>query len=45
VVPSDNRNVRNYLVTRVINETLQGMDLSYPRASKEVLDLKASLGG
>lgn len=45
VVPSDNRTVRNYLVTKVINETLEGLDLKYPRATKAVLGLKASLRG
>ncbi len=43
LVPSDNTTTRNYLVTRVINEALQKMDLRYPRASKEVLALKAKL--
>lgn len=39
VVPGDNATARNYMVTRVINETLQDMDLAYPRAPKEVLAL------
>lgn len=43
VVPSDNTTVRNYLVTRVINDTLQSMDLRYPRAAREVLALKERL--
>lgn len=43
VVPSDNTTVRNYLVTRVINETLQHMGLRYPRAPREVLALRKTL--
>jgi len=43
VVPSNNRTTRNYLVTRVINETLSALAPEYPRASKEVLALKARL--
>lgn len=43
VVPSNNRTARNYLVTRVINETLTRLDPQYPRASKEVLALAAGL--
>ncbi|MGQ0650002.1 MAG: polyphosphate kinase 2 family protein [Gemmatimonadaceae bacterium] len=45
VVPSDSKTMRNYLVTRVINEALEKMDLRYPRAAKEVLALKERLGG
>ena len=44
VVPSDSKTVRNYLVTRVINDTLLGLDLQYPRASPDVLALKTKLG-
>ncbi len=43
IVPSDNTAARNYMVTRVINETLQDMDLTYPRAAKEVLALASKL--
>ncbi|MBL8982154.1 MAG: polyphosphate kinase 2 family protein [Gemmatimonadetes bacterium] len=43
LVPGDNATARNYMVTRVINETLQEMDLAYPRAPKEVLALAEKL--
>jgi PPK2 family polyphosphate:nucleotide phosphotransferase len=43
VVPSNSRTTRNYLVTRVINETLTALAPEYPRASKEVLALKSTL--
>jgi PPK2 family polyphosphate:nucleotide phosphotransferase len=43
VVPSDNATARNYLITRTINDALERMDLSYPRAPKEVLALKRTL--
>ena len=43
IVPSDSKTARNYMVTRVINETLQEMDLAYPRASREVLALADKL--
>ena len=43
VVPSDNKTVRNYLVTRVINEALQKLDLRYPRAAPDVLALQKKL--
>lgn len=43
LVPSDSTTARNYLVIRVINETLQEMDLTYPRAPKDVLALAAKL--
>jgi hypothetical protein len=42
-VPSNSRTTRNYLVTRVINETLTALAPEYPRASKEVLALKSTL--
>lgn len=45
LVPSDNTAARNYLVTRVINQALEDMDLEYPRAPKEVLALRSRLGG
>ncbi|MBP9105325.1 MAG: polyphosphate kinase 2 family protein [Gemmatimonadaceae bacterium] len=44
LVPSDNRTARNYLITRVIAETLAGLRPEYPRASKEILALKGQLG-
>ncbi len=43
LVPSDHRTARNYLITRVINETLSALKPEYPRASKEVLALKGTL--
>lgn len=43
LVPSDNRTTRNYLVTRLINDTLSRLKPEYPRASKEVLALKSQL--
>jgi PPK2 family polyphosphate:nucleotide phosphotransferase len=43
LVPSDNKTVRNFLVTRVINEALEKLDLRYPRAPHEVLALKGRL--
>ena len=43
VVPSDSKTVRNYLITRVMNETLRGLKLRYPRARREVLALKAKI--
>ncbi len=43
VVPSNNKTVRNYLVTRVINDTLTRLAPEYPRASKETLALSSRL--
>jgi len=43
VVPSDSKTTRNYLITRVINQTLERLKPSYPRASKEVLALRDQL--
>lgn len=45
VVPSDHKTTRNYLVTRVITQSLSKLDLRYPRAPREVLALKSELGG
>jgi len=45
VVPSDNKTTRNYLVTRVITDALSKLRLHFPRAPREVLALKAQLGG
>ncbi|MGV3707368.1 MAG: PPK2 family polyphosphate kinase [Gemmatimonas sp.] len=36
VVPADSKAVRNYLVTRLMVETLEGMDLRYPAMAPEV---------
>lgn len=43
VVPSDSKSVRNYLITRVINQALRGMKLRFPRVAPEVKALKASI--
>lgn len=43
VVPADSKTVRNYLITRVMNETLRGLKLRYPRARPEVLALKEKI--
>ncbi|HWE43028.1 MAG TPA: PPK2 family polyphosphate kinase [Gemmatimonadaceae bacterium] len=40
VVPADDNDARNYLVARTIADALDDLDLRYPRASKDVLDLK-----
>lgn len=45
LVPSDNRAARNYLVTRVINDTLTRLAPEYPRAPRDILALKSKLGG
>ena len=36
VVPSDSKSVRNYLVTRMMVETLESLDLKYPPMSPDV---------
>jgi len=43
VVPADSKTARNYLITRTLNRTLQGLRLTYPRAAREVLALKRSI--
>jgi PPK2 family polyphosphate:nucleotide phosphotransferase len=43
VVPSDSKTVRNYLITRTLNETLRKLRLRYPRARPEVLALKKKI--
>lgn len=43
LVPSDSRTVRNYLVTRIINDTLTRLRPQYPRAPREILALKSRL--
>lgn len=40
VVPSDEKDVRDLLVARTIADTLDDLDLEYPRAPKDVLGLK-----
>ena len=43
VVPADSKTARNYLITRTLNKTLEGLRLRYPKAKPEVLALKASI--
>ena len=40
VVPADDKDVRNWLIARTIADTLDELDLKYPRADKAVLKLK-----
>ena len=40
VVPSDDKSVRNWLVARTIEHTLDGLGLRYPKASPRILTLK-----
>ena len=43
IVPSDSKTVRNYLITRTLNNALQSLRLRYPKARPEVLALKSSI--
>ena len=43
IVPSDSKTVRNYLITRTLNKTLETLNLRYPKAKPEVLALKSSI--
>lgn len=38
IVPSDSKSVRNYLITRLLVETLEGMDLTYPAMAPAVIE-------
>jgi PPK2 family polyphosphate:nucleotide phosphotransferase len=40
VVPADDNDTRDWLVARTIADTLDSLDLRYPRAEKDVLKLK-----
>lgn len=40
VVPADDKDVRNWLVAETIADTLAGLGLRYPRASRDVLRIK-----
>ena len=40
VVPADDKDVRDWLISRTIADTLEELDLRYPRADKEVLSMK-----
>jgi hypothetical protein len=39
-VPADDNDTRDWLVAKTIADTLDGLDLRYPRAEKDVLKLK-----
>ena len=43
VVPADDKDARNYLITSTINATLKELDLRYPKASREILRLKSRI--
>jgi PPK2 family polyphosphate:nucleotide phosphotransferase len=43
VVPADSKTVRNYLITRTLNETLRRLRLRYPEARPAVLSLKKTI--
>lgn len=43
VVPADSKAVRNYLITRTLNKSLEGLALRYPKARPEVLALKNTI--
>lgn len=43
VVPADSKTARNYLITRTLNRTLEGLRLRYPKARPEVLALKGKI--
>jgi PPK2 family polyphosphate:nucleotide phosphotransferase len=40
VVPADDKHVRNWLIARVIADTLEGLGAKFPRADASVLSLK-----
>ena len=40
VVPSDDKDVRNLLIARTIADTLDGLDLRYPKVDPAIRDLK-----
>lgn len=43
VVPADHKGVRNYLITRRINQALSSLHLRYPRAPRATLALRSHL--
>jgi PPK2 family polyphosphate:nucleotide phosphotransferase len=43
MVPADDKKARNYYIARTVVDTLEGLGLKYPKASKEVLNLKRTL--
>jgi PPK2 family polyphosphate:nucleotide phosphotransferase len=43
MVPADSTRARNYLITRRLNETLKGLRLRYPRATRQVLALRKTI--
>ena len=42
VVPADDKDVRNLLISRTIADTLDDLELEYPRADKKILKLEVS---
>jgi PPK2 family polyphosphate:nucleotide phosphotransferase len=40
IVPADNKDVRNWLVSRTIADTLEGLKLRYPPADAEIVGIK-----
>jgi PPK2 family polyphosphate:nucleotide phosphotransferase len=42
IVPADDKGIRNLLISRAIADTLDDLDLEYPRADKKVLKLEVS---
>jgi PPK2 family polyphosphate:nucleotide phosphotransferase len=45
VIPADSNKARNYLIARRIVETLQGLDLEYPKPKTDLTQYLASLTG
>jgi polyphosphate kinase 2 (PPK2 family) len=43
MVPADDKKARDYYIARTVVDTLDGLGLKYPKASKEVLKLKRKL--
>ena len=43
VVPADDKKARNYFISKIVVETLEGLGLRYPKADKDVLKLKRKL--
>jgi PPK2 family polyphosphate:nucleotide phosphotransferase len=43
VVPADSKTVRNYLITRTLNDTLRRLRLRYPRVKPQVLALRNTI--
>jgi PPK2 family polyphosphate:nucleotide phosphotransferase len=43
VVPADSKPVRNLLITQILNATLRGLKLRYPRASRDAMALRGKI--